>query len=171
MLRFVDLQLSQKGTLAALLRQAYAPLLSSNPDRWGRLQESWDAFDHEAYSSHDVGRCVFLTYCGDVLVGFGSFDPRGSPLSAKVGHHCILPPHQGCGFGHSQLDEILRRLYKLRAAVIHVSTLEIPFFEPARRLYQSTGFQLSGRTPWETNPDFDLLHFQKETPAKPADAA
>lgn len=165
MLSFVDFQCPPKGTLAALLKQAYEPLRQCAPARWESQEESWLRFDHEAYARPEVARCIFLTYRDDELVGFGSFDPRKLPVSAAVGHHCILPAYQRRGFGRHQLNEILRRLDEQRASTIYVSTLDTPFFAPARQLYESAGFKLSGRTPWTLNPEYDLLHFQKEPPA------
>lgn len=147
-----------------MLKQAYAPLLQCDRARWSCQPESWEKFDHEAHSIPAVGRCVFLTYDGADLVGFGSFDPRNIPAHGIVGHHCILPAYQGRGLGRSQLDEILKRLQGLGARNTHVSTLDIPFFAPARRLYESAGFHLSGHNPWPACPEFDQLHFQKEMP-------
>jgi len=162
MLRFADIQHAPPGTLASLLSRAYEPLLCSNPGRWRPEEEAWEAFDREAYSSGHVGRCVFLSLLGDVLVGFGSFDPRGIPATARVGHHCILPPYQGRGFGRAQLAEILRRLEIRGAQAVVATTLDIPFFMPAQHAYRSAGFRLAGRTPWEADPRIVRLHFQRE---------
>ncbi|WP_158277631.1 hypothetical protein [Opitutus sp. ER46] len=92
-------------------------------------------------------------------MGFGSFDPRAAPQSARIGHNCIRPAYQGLGYGRLQLQEILLRLVERKVAEIHVSTLALPFFAPAQRMYSSGGFRLVQRTPWARDPSVEMLHF------------
>jgi GNAT superfamily N-acetyltransferase len=160
-LRFTGIDRAGEGVLVSLLRQAYASLLLTDGSRWPREGKAWGAFDHVAFTSAEVGRCVFLTWHGDSLVGFGSFDPRGAPRSARVGHNCIVPAFQGRGFGGLQLQEIMRRLHELAIIDAEAFTLDLPFFLPARRMYQSAGFRLLERTRWSADPDLEVLHFQK----------
>jgi GNAT superfamily N-acetyltransferase len=166
-LRFTDLTAAPPGTLANLLRQAYAYLLRSDPSRWEPQRASWETFDHEACVNPAVRRCVFLSWHRSTLVGLGSFDPRGAPQAGQVGHHCILPEHQGRGFGRLQLDEIERRLATEGCTRIHVSTLDLTFFAPAQRLYLSTGFRLVGQSPWEARPTVARLLFEKDAATPP----
>jgi GNAT superfamily N-acetyltransferase len=160
-LRFTGVDRASEGILAALLRQAYASLLPTDGGRWQRQSKTWDAFDHAAFASADVGRCVFLTWHGDSIVGFGSFDPRSAPRSARVGHNCLVPAYQGRGFGRLQLQEIMRRLRELAIIDVEAFTLDLPFFLPARCMYQSAGFQLLERTRWSADPGLEVLHFRR----------
>ncbi len=160
-LRFTDIRQASPGSLSALLQQAYADLLRADGPFGRRESAKWDEFDRIAFSSAQVARCVFVSWFGGSVVGFGSFDPRGAPRDARIGHHCIAPGFQGRGFGGLQLQEILRRLRPFGALQIHAFTLGLPFFAPARRIYTSAGFEIVARTPWEEDAGVEKLHFLK----------
>lgn len=161
-LRFTDLTAAPPGTLASLLRQAYAHLLRSDPSRWEPERAGWERFDREACIHPAVGRCVFLSWHHATLIGLGSFDPRGAPQAGRVGHHCILPAHQEHGFGRLQFNEVERRLLERGCTRLLVDTLDLTFFAPAQRLYRSAGFRLIGQSSWESHPAVTQLHFEKD---------
>lgn len=143
-LTFAPFAIRPPGTLAALLAESYAPLLAElPPEGAAALRCGWQEFDREAHlHAETVGRCGFLTFVGDELAGFGSWDPRGRPEIARIGHHCVRPAWQGRGCGQRQLQEILARLRARGFAAAEARTGAQPFFAPARRLYERCGFTL-----------------------------
>lgn len=163
-LRFTEVVHVPEGSLAALLRLAYAPLIISDAARWAPELAAWADFDRAAFRIPEVGRCVFLSWQRETLVGFGSFDPRGAPSAARIGHHCVVPGFQHRGFGAQQLEEILRRLRGLGVAAIDAFTLDLPFFAPACRLYAKAGFRILARTAWTQDATVERLHFQRRYP-------
>lgn len=161
MIHFGTLDRAPRGTLTALLHQAYAVLLDSGVPIWRQEALRWDQFDDEAYTMPQVGRCVFLTWSDDALAGFASFDPRGAPAKVLVGHHCVIPSFRGHGIGRAQFNELLRRIYPIRALEIEARTLSLPFFEAACRLYSSSGFAPVERSPWSHDQTVDQIVFRK----------
>lgn len=162
MLFFTDIHQVGTGVLASLLERSYAELLASGKEYWQKENENWKAFDREAFASSKIGACVFLSWSGDQLVGFGSFDPRGVPQFCRVGHHCILPDYRGRGFGRVQLNEILRRIAAFSPREFRVSTLDHVFFTHARRLYERAGFRVVAQHPFAPDPSLLVLHWAKE---------
>lgn len=164
-IRFGELSQSEPGTLSRLLRAAYAALLQGEEaDFWMRESVRWDAFDRDAFALPPIGRCVFLTWSGEQLAGFGSFDPRGAPESAIVGHNCVQPEFQGFGIGRLQLAEIVRRTAALNVRRLRVSTLDTPFFLPARRMYERAGFALVEKAAWPARQTSQLLRYELAVP-------
>lgn len=163
-LRFGGLDEEKPGSLDRLLRAAYEPLLAGDEAGYWREEAlRWAEFDKMAFTVAPMGRCVFLTWLDDRLAGFGSFDPRGAPEYALVGHNCVDPRCQGQGIGGHQLAEILRRLRALEVARIKVSTLDTPFFLPARKMYERAGFKLVSRT-HAPAPAAHMLFYELERP-------
>jgi RimJ/RimL family protein N-acetyltransferase len=159
--RFTSIDNAPQGSLAALLRDTYSMLLAGENPVWQRESIGWDQFDIAAYTNPIIGRCAFLTWSDEVLVGFASFDPRGAPKNVLIGHHCIIPSFQKKGLGRIQFHELLRRIGQFQADEIRVSTLSAPFFEAASRLYSSCGFELIERSPWTCDCRVDRLSFIK----------
>jgi RimJ/RimL family protein N-acetyltransferase len=159
-LRFSPIYERPPCTLADLLRQSYAPLLRDDPARWIPESARWHEFDQSAYSTPAIASCVFLTWREETLIGFGSFDPRGAPESARIGHNCIVPAAQRQGCGQKQLAEILRRLDALGVGAVDAVTLDLPFFTPAQRMYRSAGFQIVARARRSSDPSADQLHLR-----------
>ncbi len=139
----------RRGTLSAMLRESYAPLLDTLPAGIATdLCSQWDEYDESVVSEPDtVGASGFLTSLHGEPIGFGSWDPRGWPAIGRVGHNCIVPTHQRKGYGQLQLREIMRRLRAMGFGGIEVRTDEHPFFEPARRMYMRYGFKLMAYEP------------------------
>lgn len=161
-LTFRELCAADRGELARMLRAAYAPLLAAAC--WRTQALKWDEFDTEAHDHPDtVGACLFLTEQAGRLVGFMSFDPRRAPSTARIGHNCVLPKHQGKGIGTMQLVEAMRRLSQVH--VVQVSTGEQLFFEPSRRMYLSYGFKQVGRHPGGPDPQFGVVEYEYHRPA------
>jgi len=151
------------GAIARLLRESYADILDAEPNPWESEARRWDEFDAEVFAHPDtVGACAFLSWFGEHLVGFASYDPRGRPAVGILGHNCILPALRHRGFGREQLREALRRLAGLGIRAARVTTCDHPFFAPARRMYEAVGFREVRRS-WDDvdarrrRVDFELV--------------
>lgn len=150
-----------------MLRTCYAPLVSSDPRLWSPEVREWVRFDGEVYQNPaTIGECTFLSWWGESLIGFASYDPRRRPDCGVIGHNCILPEYQNRGAGKLQIREILRRFQQLGIRSARVSTLDIPFFLPARRMYFACGFHISREQPWPVYPKLKLLHFERKLEEK-----
>jgi hypothetical protein len=105
-LRFISPHDQQPGLIASMLKQSYADVVESDPLHWGPKVPKWEQFDREVFEHPDtVGACVFLSWSGDQLVGFGSYDPRQKPEFGIVGLNCVLPEFCGRGSGNSRFKK------------------------------------------------------------------
>lgn len=162
-LRFTTPHSEVPGVVASLLEQSYAELLASDAEHWAPEVAKWAEFDRDVFEHPDtVGSCVFLSWSGSRLVGFGSFDPRGEGGAGIVGHNCILPEFRGRGFGKQQLLEILRRLRARGMRCARTSTLAGEWHIPAQRMYASCGFRETGRHPWDGDPSQTVIEYEVE---------
>ena len=162
-LKFTSPHVREPGTVAAILKICYAGLVSAEPELWSNEVEGWMRFDTDVYEDPDrEGDCTFLSWIGDKLIGFASYDPRQWPAVGIVGHNGILPEYQGRGFGKQQIAEILRRFRKMGFKRAKVSTLDHVFFIPAQKMYLSCGFYESRRIPWEGSPHYGLIEYEQE---------
>ena len=162
-LRFTPSHAQPPGTILSLLRRSYAALVEAEPERWERVVPKWAEFDREIVAHPDtIGSCVFLSWAGAELVGFGSYDPRQRPAFGIVGHNCILPAFRGRGYGTAQVQEILRRFRELGIRKAQVTTGAHPFFLPARRAYAACGFRETGRRPWDVDPTQSVIDYETD---------
>ncbi len=160
-LRFGPLDAEPPGALVLLLEAAYAPLLAGDSPIWNEERAKWRQFDTEAFEHFDtVGRCVVLTWLGEDLVGFASYDPRLGPEVGIIGHHCVTPYFQRQGIGAAQVQEFLRRLGAMGIGRAWATTLDIPFFEAARRTYARCGFAETGRSAWDRDPTKTIVEYE-----------
>ncbi len=161
-LRFTPPHDQKPGRIASLLEQSYAELLEWGPDIMSLEVCKWEQFDREVFEHPEtVGSCVFLSWCDDYLVGFGSYDPRQQPEFGIVGHNCVLPEFRGRGFGRQQLGEILRRFQEIGIRVAKATTGDHSFFTPAQQMYAACGFRETRRHPWEGNPFLNVIEYEK----------
>lgn len=161
-LRFTSPSTQRPGTIANLLKQSYADLVSSEPMIWKQEEENWEQFDRDVFECPNaIGACVFLSWLGEQLVGLGSYDPRQGPEIGIVGHNCILPPFRRKGFGKQQINEILKLFKQLGIQKAKASTLEHPFFIPAQRMYISCGFEKTRRIPWDRDRSLRQIEYEK----------
>lgn len=129
-----------RGTIAQLLRRSYAAIEQLSPSAWEHESKVFDDFDTEVYDEELVRNCTFITTVDGVPVGLGSFDPRQRPAYGDIGHNCVLPKHQGKGYGKMQIEEIFRRFRERKIEKARVSTGVEEFFAPARAMYEKSGF-------------------------------
>jgi len=157
------------GVLASMLKRVYAPIVESDPKAWDPEQAAWEEFDRDVFQNLEtIGACTFLTWSGDQLVGFGSYDPRQRPRLGIIGHNCVLPEFQGRGFGSAQVREILLRFRSLGIELARVSTGDHPFFAPAQRMYLACGFREVGRSPWPRDPGRKIIEYERDVEGKTA---
>jgi GNAT superfamily N-acetyltransferase len=162
-LKFTPPSIKKPGTIAAILKSCYADLVNSEPDLWGDEAAGWERFDKDVYEDPDsTGECTFLSWLGDDLIGFASYDPRQWPALGIIGHNAVLPDFQDRGFGKSQILEILKRFQKTGFKRAKVSTLDIPFFIPAQKMYLGCGFQIKRWIPWEGCQKFRLIEYERD---------
>lgn len=161
-LKFTPPHVEKPGTIAAILKICYADLVASDPDLWEKEPEGWDRFDKDVYGDPDsIGECTFLSWLDDDLIGFASYDPRQWPAIGIIGHNAVLPDYRGRGFGKQQIDEILRRFRKKEYKRARVSTLDHPFFVPAKKMYLSCGFLVKRWIPWEGCAKYRLIEYEQ----------
>jgi GNAT superfamily N-acetyltransferase len=161
-LKFTSPLCQQPGLIASMLMQSYADLVDSDPKHWGPEIQKWEQFDREIFKHPDtVGSCVFLSWTGDMIIGFGSYDPRRKPEYGFIGHNCVLPGFRARGFGKQQVREILRRFRALDIRAAKTSTLTGKWHIPAQRMYKACGFLEAGRHPWKSDPSLTVIEFEK----------
>lgn len=126
-----------KGTLYNQLVDAY----SFNDECKKIWDASWKEYDNYFYDNLDIAdKYCLITVLDGEPIGHISWDPRHKPDYVEVGHNCILTKYKGEGYGHIQLEEVIRRIkeYENLRKII-VTTNEI--FVPAQRNYESVGFK------------------------------
>jgi GNAT superfamily N-acetyltransferase len=129
-----------RGTLLRLLESGY-----SFDARCARCwRDDWRAFDDFFFAQTRIAdSCGFITTLDGRAIGFVSWDPRKRPESVEIGHNCILTEHKGNGYGRMQMREAVRRIRKLEAKRILVTTNALLI--PAQRMCESVGFKACGR--------------------------
>ena len=86
MLEYRPITDAPRGTLRALLRDAYA--FHPECERlWGAQWREFDDFFYDRPRIADT--CGFLTVLDGEPIGFASWDPRPLPAYAEMGHNCI----------------------------------------------------------------------------------
>ena len=149
-IRFTSPTEHPPGTVFDLLKRAWAPLW--NPG----LEENIRSLDHEvATCPETVGACTFVTCLDGEPIGMASYDPRQIPERGIIGHNCIVPEHQGKGFGKQQIMEVVRLLQARGARKICVTTTDSVFFVPAQRTYEACGFLKVPQTE-DNNIEYEL---------------
>jgi len=161
-LRFEAPRGQECGLIASLLKQSYAVLIEAEPEVWGPEVLKWERFDADVFSHPEtIGAAVFLSKVGNTPVGFASYDPRGKPELGVIGHNCVLPEFRNQGVGRQQIREVLRRFRSMGIRQARVSTLDHPFFIPARHVYLGCGFREVSRHPWPTDPLRAVIEYTK----------
>lgn len=144
---FKPLRSESPGTIYRLLSASYGSFLGENPRHRETWQLNWREYDADVSSGPaTAAECGFFSYAGDELVGFASYDPRGGPAKAVIGHNCILPGFRGKGYGRRQLRELLRILKQRGFKKAVVTTGGHEFFASAIRMYKSCGFKETGNS-------------------------
>jgi GNAT superfamily N-acetyltransferase len=161
LLTFTSISPYQPGTLSDLIHKSYAGLVQDCPEYWKQESEKWEEFDRQAFGHPDtIGKCVFVSCLDDRPVGLASYDPRHEPQYGLIGQNCILPEYRGRGFGKLQILESLRRFRENQTKTARVTTSEHPFFAPARKMYESLGFEEVRRFPGGPDPRYRIIELR-----------
>lgn len=152
MLTFKPLSTLKRGDIYQMLCDSYHDLaLKYDASHKQQYLHSWRSNDDLAFDYLDtVGKCIFVSYLDDQLVGFTSFDPRHFPDYGVVGQNCVLTKFKGQGFGKQQLSYLLSYFTSQGCRQAIVSTGESDFFIPAQRMYLAVGFVEKSRVMNET---------------------
>ena len=126
-----------RGTLYDILQDAY----SFDP----RNKEVWDQNWHESddffYDNPDIADKYGLVTCVDGFpIGFVTWDPRHSPEYVEIGHNGIREKYKRQGYGHTQLEEAIRRIKEyegLKKIIVWTNSNLV-----ATKNYESVGFKL-----------------------------
>jgi ribosomal protein S18 acetylase RimI-like enzyme len=136
-MEFVKFSEYGKGTLSSLLKDAY----SSDKKITEVHKKDWKIFDAFVYDNLKfMDNCGFISLEDFKPIGFMSWDPRGLPDHVEIGHNCIARDFKRRGLGKEQLAHGVRLIKLLKPAKIIVRTGNVPFFIPARSMYESEGF-------------------------------
>lgn len=128
----------KRGILFEMLMDAYSPA----PEIVSRHRQSWRDFDNFFFDNLGfIDKCGFVTVFDNQPVGFVSWDPRKLPESIEIGHNCVLCDFKGQGIGLWQINQALEMLKVRNPSKILVKTGNTPFFAPARKMYESSGFK------------------------------
>jgi GNAT superfamily N-acetyltransferase len=162
-LRFTSPFECEQGVVARLLKQSYAELVVSDPEHFKAERENWEQTNRNVYGNpHTVGICTFLSWADTDLVGFFCFDSKAKPVYGVIGRNCVLPQFRGRGFGRQQKIEILWWFRETGIRQTKVSTNDHPFFVPTQRMYTACGFREVRRTPWDRDPQQNMILYEME---------
>ena len=126
------------------------------------LEKSLRRFDHEVFAHPDtVGVCTLITALADRTVGLVSYDPRPGPQLGIIGYNGILPLYRRKGYGSRQIREVIRILIARGFETASVTTSLLPFFKPARRMYETCGFREVSRKRAPAGRRHDVVLYQK----------
>ena len=146
MLKFRKLTAYKEGLIFSLLNRTYEDLLREKPSLADKWQQDWKQYDKDILQfPKNIGASGFITIHKEIIIGFGSYDPRQRPELGIVGHNCILPEYRGKGFGKAQVLKIISIFKDLGVKTAKVTTGEHPFFVPAQKTYISCGFKEARR--------------------------
>ena len=146
MLEFKKLTACKEGFFFSLLDRSYERLLKAKPDLAENWHKDWEQYDREVFQFPEtIGASGFITLYNEIIIGFGSYDPRQLPELGIIGHNCILPDYRGKGFGKAQVIKIVSIFKEMGVKKVKVITGEHPFFIPAQKMYISCGFKETHR--------------------------
>lgn len=161
MLSFNPISSLKKGTLFQILYKSYKALLSDkniiNKDKY---IENWKRFDKDSFNNLNIGKCVFVTYLNNELIGLASYDPRHFPNYGIIGHNCILPKYQNQGYGKKQIEYLLEIFSKNKCKKVKVETGSFKLYLPAQKMYESLGFKEIGRR-YDSFRGYDVIEYEK----------
>ncbi|HEX2908368.1 MAG TPA: GNAT family N-acetyltransferase [Phototrophicaceae bacterium] len=161
MLQFKKFGDHHPGQLFSLLYRSYADYLKADPGRQAAWPADWKQYDQDVFAYPDtVGKCGFVTWLDNQIIGFASWDPRQFPALGIIGHNCIVPEFRGNTFGKQQIAEILHRFQIAGFQVAQVTTNAHPFFVPAQRMYQACGFREVNRRIIPADPPYPVIDYE-----------
>jgi len=161
-LNFKPIPGHERGTILKLLQESYKDLPQINESLIREWENDWERFGDNVFDHPDtIGASGFITYQGESIIGFASWDPRQHP-TAIIGHNCILPAFRRNGHGRQQIEEMLRRLEALGFTKARVTTGDHPGFIAAQKMYLACGFHEIRRFSDKTDTSWRMVEFEKE---------
>lgn len=161
-LTFKPIQRHKRGTVLRMLQESYEGLPQVNVSFVTKWEKDWIQFDNDIFDHPEtIGASGFITYQGQSMVGFVSWDPRQHP-TAVVGHNCVLPGFRRNGHGRRQIEEMLIRLGDLGFTQARVTTGDHPGFIAAQKMYLACGFHEVRRFSDKTDPSWRIVEFEKK---------
>ena len=161
MIEFKELKEFNRGIIFKLLCQSYSGLLKLLPEYDVEYKSSWKAEDDNAFNFPDtIGKCAFISVLNNEPIGFVSWDPRKIPEEGIIGQNCIVPFHQGKGFGKIQIQKVMEMFLSESTRIIKVTTVNHPFFIPSRKMYLSCGFKFTGYSFTKAYGGMELINFE-----------
>jgi GNAT superfamily N-acetyltransferase len=143
-IEYRPLTLFTGGKLKAMLEESFQGAPPAYVEYW---RPHWDRIDRDIHDDPDACRLTgFFSVRGGETIGFVTWDKSCVPEAAPFGPACILPAFRGRGDGAAQTREAVRRLKGAGCRVAFVHTGAEAFFEPARRMLLSCGFEELQRT-------------------------
>jgi ribosomal protein S18 acetylase RimI-like enzyme len=126
------------------------------------VEELWNAYQDKGEASG----YVFLAYRdGGRVLGYACFGPH--PLTQSTFDLywiAVDPTVQGRGIGHALLTRVEAEVQARGGRLLVVETSSTPDYAPARRLYETCGYQCQAVIHDFYAPDDDLLIFVKRLP-------
>ena len=130
------------GTIFEILSKSYENFFTIENDLKDTWEDTWAEYDQEVSEyPTSLGNCGFFTKIRGKVVGFASFGSQDGGSLGTICNNCVLPDYRRKGLGMAQMRIILSILRAKGFEIAKVSTLEHPFFRPARRLYKKCGFK------------------------------
>lgn len=162
-LQFRGLESIDRGDLYKLLKESYRNLYEKyDKENKHNYLTSWSKNDSIMFDNPKTrGKCIFVSFLNEDLVGFISFDPRSFPEFAIIGQNCIHPKYKGMGYGKQQLSYLLDYFKTQGVKKAKVSTGENKFFIPAQKMYLGAGFK---QTKKESNQQYGYneIYYEKQ---------
>ena len=158
MITYKQIDFFEQGIILKLLKKSYQGLFQYFPDENRSLYDESEQEDKEAFKNPDtIGRHVLFTCIHDNPIGYFSWDDRQYPLGI-VGQNCILPNHQGQGFGKKQIELIIKIFQDKKFNEIRAITGDHEFFIASQKMYIRCGFQEQRKTKGDL---FKRIEFSK----------
>jgi GNAT superfamily N-acetyltransferase len=156
MIKYKTIDHFKPGLIETLVKKCYEKLIAYFPDERQRFYSQWEKEDNEAFNNPEtIGKHVLITCINNNPIGYFSWDDRQYPVGI-VGQNCILPNHQGKGYGRKQIEMIIKIFQDKKFSQIRATTGDHDFFKSAQKMYSDCGFRLQRKTKGDL---FELIEF------------
>lgn len=159
MIEFKEIGNYRPGIIEQILKTCYNELVEFFPYEKQRFFSQWEKEDIEAFSNLEtIGRHILFSCLDNIPIGYFSWDDRQYPLGI-VGQNCILPNHQGLGYGRKQIEMIIKIFQSKKFKEIKAVTGDHVFFKSAQEMYFNCGFHEQKKIKGDL---FNLIEFSKQ---------
>jgi hypothetical protein len=159
MIEFKEIDNYRPGIIEKILKSSYKGLVEFFPNEKQRFFLQWEKEDREAFSNvKTIGSHILFSCLDNIPIGYFSWDDRQYPIGI-VGQNCILPNHQGMGYGMNQIEMIIKIFHSKRFREIKAVTGDHVFFKSAREMYFNCGFHNQKAIKGDL---FNLIEYSKQ---------